>query len=140
MERTFALIKPDAVLRNLQGEIIDIMQKASFKVITMKMLQLSPKQARLFYANHKEQDFYDDLIDYMCSAPVVAIVLEAENVVMRYRKLMGATDPNNAEQGTIREKYALSLRENTVHGSDSIDAANQEIGYFFNTFDTFETM
>lgn len=135
MERTFALIKPDAVLRNLQGEIIDMMQKEGFKVIALKMLQLSPQQASTFYSAHKEQLFFPDLIDYMTSGAVVAIVLEAQNAVARYRKLMGATNPENAEQGTIRKKYALSQRANSVHGSDSIEAANKEIRYFFTTFD-----
>ena len=135
MERTFAFIKPDAVLRNLQGEIIDTMQKAGFQIVAMRMLQLSQQQANHFYASHKHQPFYNDLVTYMCSAPVVAIVLEAENAVKRYRDLMGATNPENAEPETIRKKYALSLRENSVHGSDSDEAAKQEIGYFFNTFD-----
>lgn len=135
MERTFAFIKPDAVLRNLQGEIIDMMQKGGFKIVNMKMLQLNQEQASQFYALHKHQLFYNDLIDYMCSAPVVAIVLEAENAVTRYRDLMGATNPEDAQQGTIRKKYALNLRENSVHGSDSRNTAKQEIGYFFNNVD-----
>lgn len=135
MERTLALIKPDAVLRNLQGAIIDIMQKEGFKVIALKMLQLSPQQASIFYDDHKEQYFYDNLINYMTSGAIVAIVLEAENAVNRYRKLMGTTNPDNAEEGTIRKKYALSQSANSVHGSDSIEAANKEIRYFFNTFE-----
>lgn len=135
MERTFALIKPDAVLRNLQGEILDMMQKEGFKIVALKMLRLSPQQASIFYNAHKEQYFFHDLVDYMTSGAVVAIVLEAENAVERYRKFMGATNPANAEQGTIRKKYALSQSTNSVHGSDSIEAANQEMHYFFNTLE-----
>ena len=135
MERTLALIKPDAVLRNLQGEIIDMMQKNGLKIVAMKMLHLSPKQAAHFYLAHKEQPFYQNLIDYMCSAPVVALILESTNAVSAYRTLMGETNPENAKPHTIRKKYALSLRENSVHGSDSIQSAEQEISYFFSAFD-----
>jgi len=131
LQRTFCIIKPDAVARNLQGEILSMIQAAELKVVAMKMLQLSRVQAEGFYAVHKERPFFGELTDYMCTGPVLCVVLEGEDAIARYRKLMGATNPAQAEEGTIRKKYALNLEANSVHGSDTPESAAFEISYFF---------
>ena len=138
MERTFSIIKPDAVRRNLIGEINAMLEKAGFKIIAQKMLHMSKEKAMGFYLVHKDRPFYDELTDYMSSGPVVVQVLEKENAVSDYREIMGATNPANAAEGTIRAKYALSVGENSVHGSDSLENAKNEINYFFTKDDICE--
>ncbi len=135
MERTFSIIKPDAVSRNLSGEILAMIQSAGLRVVAMKMIHMNEKQAAGFYAVHKDRPFFADLVQYMCSGPVVCSVLEGEDAVAKYRSIMGATNPNDAAEGTIRKKYAQSLQANSVHGSDAQDTAAFEISYFFNAFE-----
>lgn len=135
LERTFSIIKPDAVSRNLSGEILAMIQGAGLKVVGMKMIRMTKQQAEGFYAVHKERPFFDSLTSYMSSGPVVCSVLEGENAIARYRELMGATNPEKAAEGTIRKKYAVSLEANSVHGSDAPETAAFEIAYFFNAFE-----
>ena len=135
MERTFSIIKPDAVARNLQGEILAMIQGAGLKIVAMKMIRMTKAQAEGFYAVHKEKPFFAGLIDYMTSGPVVCSVLEGENAIKRYRELMGATNPEKAAEGTIRKKYAQNIEANSVHGSDAPDTAAYEIGYFCNALE-----
>ena len=130
-QRTLCIIKPDAVARNLQGDILSMIRNAQLKVAAMKMLRLSKAQAEGFYAVHKERPFFGELTDYMCSGPVLCAVLEGEDAIAVYRKLMGATNPAHAEEGSIRQKYALNLEANSVHGSDAPENAAFEISYFF---------
>lgn len=129
--RTFAMIKPDAVKKNLVGQIITKFTEAGFKIKAMKMTRLTKESAQGFYEVHKERAFYNDLVEFMSSGPVVALALEKENAVADYRKLIGATDPAEAEEGTIRKLYADSKSENAVHGSDSDENAAIEIAHFF---------
>jgi nucleoside-diphosphate kinase len=131
LQRSLCIIKPDAVARNLQGEILGMIQAARLKVAAVKMLRLSKAQAEAFYAVHKERPFFGELTDYMCSGPVLCAVLEGEDAIARYRELMGATNPAQAAEGTIRKKYALNLEANSVHGSDAPESAAFEISYFF---------
>jgi len=131
LQRTLCLIKPDAIARKLQGEILSMIQAAQLKVVAIKMLHLSKAQAEAFYAVHKERPFYSALTDSMCAGPVLCAVLEGEDAIARYRRLMGATNPAHAEEGTIRKKYALNLQANSVHGSDTQESAVFEISYFF---------
>lgn len=131
LQRTLCIIKPDAVARNLQGEILGLIQAAGLTVAAMKMLRLSKAQAEAFYAVHAARPFFGDLTDYMCSGPVLCAVLEGEDAIARYRKLMGATNPAQAEEGSIRKRYALNLEANSVHGSDAPESAAFEIAYFF---------
>ena len=131
LQRTLCIIKPDAVARKLLGEILGMIQAAQLTVVAMKMLRLSKIQAEGFYAVHKERPFFGELTDYMCSGPILCAVLEGANAIARYRKLMGATNPAQAEEGTIRKKYALNLEANSVHGSDAPESAAFEIAYFF---------
>ena len=135
VERTFSIIKPDAVERNLQGEVLAMIQGAGLKVVAMKMIHLTKAQAEGFYAVHRERPFFDSLTTYMCSGPVVCSVLEGENAISRYREIMGATNPANAAEGTIRKKYAVSLEANSGHGSDAPETAAFEISYFFNSLE-----
>ncbi len=128
---TFTMIKPDAVIANNIGPILAMMNKAGFKIKAMKYLQLSKEQAGNFYAVHKERPFYGELVDYMSSGPLVAAVLEKDNAVADFRKLIGATDPTKAEEGTIRKMFAKSIAANAVHGSDSDDNAAIEGSFFF---------
>ncbi len=130
-EKTLSIIKPDATSRNLIGEIISRFEKNGLKVVAAKMVQLSRDQAGGFYAEHEGKPFFDNLIDYMTSAPVLVQVLEGENAVMLNRSLMGATNPQEAEPGTIRADFAESIDANAVHGSDSMQSAEREIAYFF---------
>jgi nucleoside-diphosphate kinase len=132
IERTLSIIKPDAVQRNLQGAILKMIQEAGLKIIAMKMIRLSKKEAEGFYAVHKDKPFFDSLTEYMSSGPVVVSVLEGEDAINKYRQLMGATNPANAEEGTIRKKFALDIEQNSVHGSDAPETAATEIAYFFN--------
>jgi len=131
MERTLCIIKPDAVNKNVQGHIIQMLLDAGFDIIGMRMTILSETQAKNFYEIHKERPFYNDLVVYMTSGRVIAIALQKDNAVADYRKLIGATDPAEAEEGTIRKKFAASKQENAVHGSDSIENGKNEIGFFF---------
>jgi len=131
LERTFSIIKPDAVAKNCIGEIYSRFEKAGLKIIASKMLHLSREQAEGFYAVHKERPFFNDLVEFMMSGPVMVQVLEGENAIMANRAIMGATNPKEAEPGTIRADFADSIDENAVHGSDGPDTAKIEIAYFF---------
>ena len=131
MTTTFSIIKPDATARNLTGAINKIIEDNDLRIIAQKRVQLSKEQAEKFYAVHNDKPFFNDLIIYMTSAPVVVQVLKGENAVEKYRNVMGATNPENAEVGTIRKEYALNIQENSVHGSDSSENAQLEIDFFF---------
>lgn len=131
VERTFSIIKPDAVARNLIGEIVARFEKNGLSVVAARMLRLTEAQAKGFYAEHEQRPFYPDLVAYMTSGPVVIQVLEGENAVAANRKLMGATNPKDAEPGTIRADFAESVEANAVHGSDSQASAAREIAFFF---------
>lgn len=129
--KTLAILKPDCVRKNLIGKVIAQIQEAGFKVSAIKMVHLTEDSAKGFYEVHKERPFFNDLIEYMTSGPCVPIALEKENAVEDYRKLIGATDPTKAAEGTIRKLYAESIQENIVHGSDSDENAAKEISHFF---------
>jgi nucleoside-diphosphate kinase len=131
VERTLSIIKPDAVAKNVIGEIYRRFEQAGLKIVAAKMLHLSREQAEAFYAVHKERPFYNDLVSFMISGPVMVQILEGENAVLHHRDVMGATNPANAEPGTIRADFAASVEENAVHGSDAADTAKQEIAFFF---------
>jgi nucleoside-diphosphate kinase len=131
VERTLSIIKPDSVAKNIIGQIYDRFEKAGLKIIAAKMLHLSQRQAEGFYAIHKERPFFNDLVAFMTSGPVFVQVLEGENAIARHREVMGATDPKQAEPGTIRADFAESIDENAVHGSDGADTAKTEIDFFF---------
>ena len=135
MERTLSIIKPDGVDRGIIGEVIKRLENNKIKIIAMKMLRMTKAQAESFYAVHKERPFFESLTDFMTSGPVVAMVLEGENVIDKYRELMGATDCKEAAEGTIRKDFATDIEKNVVHGSDSPETADFEIGYFFNSFE-----
>lgn len=135
MERTLSLIKPDGVEKNLIGEVIKRFQDAGIKIVAMKMLHLSRKEAEGFYAVHKERPFFNSLMEFMTSGPIVAMVLEGEDVIAHNRKLMGATNFKEAEEGTIRREFATDIEKNVVHGSDAPETAAFEIGYFFNAME-----
>ncbi len=130
-ERTFSIIKPDAVRKNLIGKIFAHIESAGLSIVGTRLLQLSESQAREFYGVHKERPFYADLVRYMTSGPVVVSCLEGENAVAKYREIMGATNPAQAADGTIRKLYAESIEANAVHGSDAAETAKQEIAFFF---------
>lgn len=135
MEKTLAIIKPDAVERNLIGEIIKAIEAEGLTISAIKMLHLTKKQAEGFYYVHKGKPFFDSLTDYMSSGPIVVMVLSGENAIERWRKLMGATDPAKADEGTIRKRFGLNIEKNSVHGSDSPESADYEIKYFFNALE-----
>jgi nucleoside-diphosphate kinase len=130
-ERTFSIIKPDATRRNLTGKVNAVIENAGLRIIAQRRIQMSRAQAEKFYEIHKERPFFGELVDFMISAPVVVQVLEGDNAVAKYRDVMGATNPANAAEGTIRKLYAESVGENSVHGSDSADNAAIEIVQFF---------
>ena len=130
-ERTFSIIKPDAVERNKIGEITAMLENAGLRVVASKRLKLDQAKASQFYEVHNERPFFKSLCDFMCSGPIIVQVLEGEDAVKRNREIMGATNPEEAAEGTIRKKYALSLEKNSVHGSDSLENAKIEIGHFF---------
>lgn len=130
-ERTISIIKPDAVAKNVIGQIYDRFEKAGLKIVAAKMLQLSQEQAQGFYAVHKERPFYNDLVAFMTSGPVMVQVLEGDNAIAKNREVMGATNPAEAAPGTIRADFASSIDENAVHGSDAPETAAQEIKFFF---------
>jgi nucleoside-diphosphate kinase len=131
LQRTFSIVKPDAVARNIVGEIYSRFEKAGLRIIAAKMLRLTAAQAEGFYAEHSERPFYRDLVNYMTSGPVVVQVLEGDNAIAQNRQLMGATNPADADPGTIRADFAESVEANAVHGSDSEQAAAHEIAFFF---------
>ncbi|MCW8935446.1 MAG: nucleoside-diphosphate kinase [Gammaproteobacteria bacterium] len=131
IQRTFSIIKPDAVAKNVIGEIYSRFEKGGLRIVASKMLQLSKQQAEGFYAVHKERPFFNDLVSFMISGPVMLQVLEGENAIARNRELMGATNPAAAEAGTIRADFAETVDENAVHGSDAPETAAEEIKYFF---------
>jgi nucleoside-diphosphate kinase len=132
-QRTLCIIKPDATARNLCGAILKMIEEAGFRIVGMKRLRLSREEAGAFYAVHTGKPFFDELCDFMCSGPVVVAALEGDDAITGYRTLMGATNPENADPGTIRKTYAQSLTCNSVHGSDSPENAAIEIGFFFST-------
>ena len=134
-ERTFSIIKPDAVERNKIGEITAMLESAGLRIVASKRIKLSQEKAAQFYGVHKDRPFFQSLCDFMCSGPVIVQVLEGENAVQKNREVMGATNPEEASEGTIRKKYALSLEKNSVHGSDSLENATIEINHFFSEED-----
>lgn len=134
---TFTMIKPDAVANNHTGAILDCIIKAGFKIKAMKYIHLTPPQAGAFYAVHKERPFYQDLVNFMTSGPIVAAMLEKDNAIEDFRNLIGATNPVNAAEGTIRKKFAESIERNAVHGSDSDENGIIETNFFFSSFERF---
>ena len=130
-ERTFSIIKPDATKRNITGKIIAKFEEAGLRVIAQRRIQLSQEQAESFYGVHRERPFFNDLVAFMTSSPVVVQVLEGENAVARNREIMGATNPDDADAGTIRKEFAESIEANSVHGSDAPETAAEEIAFFF---------
>ncbi len=135
MERTFAIIKPDAVERGLAGKIITKIEEGGFTIVGMKKIHLSRAQAEGFYYVHKERPFFNDLCSFMSRSPVIVMCLQKENAINEWRTLMGATNPANAEPGTIRKEFAKNIEENSAHGSDAPETAAFEIPYFFNSFE-----
>lgn len=135
IERTLSIVKPDAVAANKIGEIYARFEHAGLRIIAARMLNLTQAEAEGFYAVHRERPFFNDLVRFMSSGPVMVQVLEGENAVARNREIMGATNPANAAPGTIRRDFAASVQENAVHGSDAVDTARTEISYFFRTID-----
>ena len=131
LEKTLSIIKPDAVERNLQEEIKEEFKKNSFKILKEKKIKLEKSEAEKFYQVHQSKPFYNDLCSYLSSGPIVVMILERENAILKNRELMGATDPTKAEEGTIRKKYGISIDKNSVHGSDSPENAEIEIDFFF---------
>ena len=131
IERTFSIIKPDATKRNLTGKIIDRFESAGLRIIASKRIQMTKEQAEGFYGVHKERPFFNDLVSFMISGPVVVQVLEGENAVLKNRELMGATNPADADEGTIRKDFGESIDANSVHGSDAPETAAEEIKFFF---------
>ena len=132
VERTFSIVKPDAVAKNVIGDIYSRFEKNGLRIVASKMLHLTHEQAEGFYAVHSERPFFNDLVSFMISGPVVVQVLEGENAVLKNRELMGATNPAEADAGTIRADFAESIDENAVHGSDALETAAEEIAFFFN--------
>ncbi|MCK9241361.1 nucleoside-diphosphate kinase [Desulfocurvus sp.] len=132
LERTFSIIKPNAVAKNKVGAILAMIENAGLRIVGTRMIHLTRAQAEGFYAVHRERPFFDSLCSFMCSGPVVVSVLEGEDAIARYREIMGATNPANAAEGTIRKLYADDIEANAVHGSDGPDTAAVEIAYFFN--------
>ncbi len=131
IEQTLSIIKPDAMERNLDGEIKLMFEKDGFKIVKGKKIKLAKSEAEEFYKVHETKPFYNDLCEYLSSSPIMVMILEKENAVLANRKLMGATNPKDAEEGTIREKFGISIDKNSVHGSDSVDNAKIEISFFF---------
>ena len=130
-ERTFSIIKPDATRRNLTGKINAVIEEAGLRIVAQRRVKLSDAQAKKFYEVHAERPFYGELVEQMTAEPVVVQVLEGDNAVLKYREVMGSTNPDNADEGTIRKLFALSIGENSVHGSDSLENAGIEIAQFF---------
>ena len=138
IEQTLSIIKPDATSRNITGQVNSIIEKSGLKIIGQKRIKLTKETAGKFYEVHKERPFFQDLVSFMVSGPVIVQVLQGENAVALYRKVMGATNPKEAEVGTIRKEFALSIEANSVHGSDSIENAKKEISFFFSETEIFE--
>ena len=138
IEQSLSIIKPDATSRNITGQVNSIIEKSGLKIIGQKKIKLTKETAGKFYEVHKERPFFQDLISFMVSGPVIVQVLQGENAVALYRKVMGATNPQEAEVGTIRKEFALSIEANSVHGSDSIENAKKEISFFFSETEIFE--
>ena len=132
IEQTLSIIKPDAVERNLDNEIKDMFLNKGFKIVKEKKIEIAKTEAEQFYKVHETKPFYNDLCTYLSSGPIVVMVLEKENAVLGNRELMGATNPKDADEGTIRQKYGISIDKNSVHGSDSVENAKIEIDFFFN--------
>ncbi len=139
MKLTLSIIKPDAVKRNLIGEINKMIENRSIKIVGQKMIKLSLEDAQMFYSVHKDRAFYQDLCSYMISGPIVVQVLSGKDVITQYRDLMGATNPANAEENTIRKSFGVTVEENSVHGSDSEENAKIEIDFFFSKREIFNT-
>ena len=137
-EQTLSIIKPDATLRNITGQVNSIIEKSGLKIIGQKRIKLTKETAGKFYDVHKDRPFFQDLVSFMTSGPVIVQVLQGDNAVSLYRKVMGATNPEEAEAGTIRKQFALSIEANSVHGSDSIENAQKEIAFFFSETEIFE--
>ena len=135
MERTLSIIKPDAVKRGLIGEVVKRLEQNQLNIVAMKMIHMTKDQAQGFYAVHRERPFFESLTDFMSSGPAVVMVLEGDNVIARYRELMGATNFEEAAEGTIRKEFATDIEKNVVHGSDAPETAAFEISYFFNSFE-----
>ncbi len=135
MERTLSIIKPDGVKRGLIGEVVRMLEQNNLDIVAMKMLHMTKKQAEGFYAVHRERPFFESLTDFMSSGPAIVMVLEGDNVITRYRDLMGATDCREAAEGTIRKAFATDIEQNVAHGSDAPETASFEIAYFFNRFE-----
>ena len=131
MEKTLAIIKPDGVERNLENEIKKFYEKNGFKIIKSKKVKITKEESSEFYKVHQTKPFYNDLCSYLSSGPIVVIILEGENAVLNHRKVIGATDPSKAEEGTLRKMYGISIDKNSVHGSDSMENAKNEISFFF---------
>ena len=138
IEQTLSIIKPDATSRNITGQVNSLIEKSGLKIIGQKRIKLTKETAGKFYEVHKERPFFQDLVSFMVSGPVIVQVLQGENAVALYRKVMGATNPQEAEVGTIRKEFALSIEANSVHGSDSIENAKKEISFFFSETEIFE--
>jgi nucleoside-diphosphate kinase len=138
IEQTLSIIKPDATSRNITGQVNSIIEKSGLKIIGQKRIKLTKETAGKFYEVHKERPFFQDLVSFMVSGPVIVQVLQGENAVALYRKVMGATNPQEAEAGTIRKEFAISIEANSVHGSDSIENAKKEIAFFFSETEIFE--
>ncbi len=138
MERTLSIVKPDGVRKNLIGEVVKRFEGQGLKVIGMRMISMSKKEAEGFYAVHRGKPFYESLTDFMSSGPCVVMVLEGENAIQKTREMMGATDPAKAKEGTLRRQYATNIEKNVVHGSDGPQTASFEISYFFNALEIFE--
>ncbi len=137
-EKTLSIIKPDVTSRNITGQVNSIIEKSGLKIIAQKRIKLTKETAGKFYEVHRERPFFKDLVSFMVSAPVIVQVLQGENAVALYRKVMGATNPKEAEVGTIRKEFALSIEANSVHGSDSIENAKKEISFFFSETEIFD--
>ena len=137
-QKTLSIIKPDATKRNLTGKINSKFENAGMEIIAQKRIKLTKQNAEKFYIIHKDKSFYNDLVSYMISGPVVVQVLKGENAIDLNRKIMGATNPEDAEEGTIRKEFAINIEENSVHGSDSLENAKKEISFFFSDCEIFE--
>jgi nucleoside-diphosphate kinase len=131
LERTFGIVKPDAVAKGAIGGVVDMIEKFGLKIVGLRLLRMSTLEAETFYAVHKERPFYGDLVKFMSSGPVVVMAIEGENAIARYREVMGPTDSRKAPEGTIRQKYGTDIEKNAVHGSDAADTARTEIAFFF---------
>ena len=137
MNRTLTMIKPDAMRKNDAGGILDMILRSGFKIVALKQTRLTAEKAGEFYAVHKQRPFYGELVEFMSSGPIIAAILEKDNAVADFRKLIGATDPSKADEGTIRKKYASSVGENAVHGSDSDENARIESDFFFSALERY---